>query len=98
MPVKADVVAIKDLSKVVDLAVKDAAKKLQISTVSSTIIRPGTLIGLILKEGVTLQAAQGFATQVAKSAGKGAEPSLVFTKGGILAGYWPVNQFTHFGV
>ena len=98
MAAKAEVVLIKDLSKTVEAAVKEAATKHAVGLQDGNLIRSGTLIGRRLKEGIALDQAQSFAAAVAKSAGPGSEPGLVFTKGGILAGYWPANQFGQFGL
>lgn len=95
---KADVIQMKDFSKAVDAAVREAANKHNIGVANANILRPGTLVGRILRAGVALDQAQAFAVTVARSAGRGAEPGLVFTKGGILAGYWPVDQFNQFGL
>ena len=98
MPTKADVIPIKDLAKTVEAAVQEAARKHRVGLQGGNVLRPGTLIGRILREDIALEQAQAFATTVARTAGRGAEPGLVFTKGGILAGYWPVDQFRQFGL
>jgi hypothetical protein len=100
MPFKAPTIGIKDLNSAVTAAVKTLPRE-QVGG-SKLVIRP-EIIGIILREGLELREALGAANTITRSvmasareseklgAVRGAEPGLLVTKNGILAGFFPAG-------
>lgn len=103
MPFKAPSIGSKDLNAAVAAAVKTVPKELVAGP--RTVIRP-EIIGIILRQNLELAEALKTATAISKSVAtavrgnealkglKVSEPGLIVTKGGILAGFFPMDAPT----
>jgi len=98
MPVKPEVLAVRDLGKAVDAAVKISAVKHQVAAEAGPVLKPGIICGRYLKEAIEAKAALDFATDVARQVGRGNEPAVLLTNKGILCGFIPVEKFGGFGL
>jgi hypothetical protein len=100
MPFKAPTIGIKDLNTAVTAALKNVPRDLVAGP--KVVIRP-EIIGIILREGLELKEALGAANTIARGVNasakelsnlggiRGAEPGLLVTKKGILAGFFPAG-------
>lgn len=94
---KAEVIAVGRLSEAIMAATRDVSSKHNVGLAGNLIMKPGTLIGRYLKELIALEEAQKLASEItaqvqrAGVSGPGAKlsPSVLFTDGRILAGYFP---------
>jgi hypothetical protein len=89
-------------AKALSSAVTAAVKKLNVQTLGPKVISRPEIIGIILKDALTISDALKTAESLAKSVGVAAkgsaslaalrvpEPAVVITKKGILAGFFPV--------
>jgi len=97
MPVRPDVLDVRELSKAVDAAVKVASKKHEVAAEAGLTFDPSILVGRYLKVAIEPKTALAFATDVARSVGRGNEPAVFITNKGILCGFIPVDRFRSFG-